>query len=83
MWKDFLSFIQTVVTLSREIAQNREEIKELKKTVVEHTLLLQRLADQIEMNRRADVHEREKLALQLQVEMLKFERRLPPAEKGE
>jgi hypothetical protein len=65
MWKDFISFVQTVITLSREIAQNREEIKELKKTVVEHTLLLQRLADQIEMNRRADTHEREKLALQL------------------
>lgn len=81
MWKDFISFVQTVITLSREVAQNREEIKELKKTVIEHSLLLQRLADQIEMNRQTDRQEREKLALQLQVEMLKFERRLPPAEK--
>jgi hypothetical protein len=52
-----------------------------KKTVVGHSVLLQKLADQIGMTRQKDMHEREKLALQLQVEMLKFERRLPPAEK--
>lgn len=81
MWKDLFSFIQNVLTLAKEQDRLREDLKRLERLVLEHSLLLQRISDRLEMNMQKDRDEREKLALQLQIEMLKFEKRLPSAEK--
>ncbi len=81
MWKDMFSFIQNVLTLARDQERLREDMKRLERLVLEHSLLLQRISDKLDMNAQKDRDEREKLALQLQIEMLKFEKRLPPAEK--
>lgn len=79
MLKDFISFFQHLLTVAKENERLRKEVERLERTQVEHGLLLQRLADQIIMNQRAEQDAREKMALQLQIEMLKFEKRLPPA----
>ena len=79
MLKDFLSFFQQLLTVAKENERLRKDIERLERTQVEHGLLLQRLADQIIMNQRAEQDAREKMALQLLIEMLKFEKRLPPA----
>ena len=79
MIKDFFSIVQQAITLSKEQAQLRKDVERIDRTQREHALLLQRLADQIIMNQRHEQDAREKMALQLQIEMLKFEKRLPPA----
>ena len=76
MIKDFFSMLQQAVTLVKEQERQRRDIERIDRTVMEHSLLLQRLADQIIMNQRHDQDARDKLALQLQVELLKFEKRL-------
>jgi hypothetical protein len=79
MWKDVLSLIQNVFLLARDLEQVKSDIKELKRNVLDLTLTMQRLSDQIEMNRQSEKDAHEKLALQLKIEMLSFEKRLPPA----
>lgn len=78
MIKDFFSMVQQAIMLVKEQERQRKDIERIDRTVMEHSLLLQPLADQIIMNQRHDQDAREKLALQLQVELLKFEKRLPP-----
>lgn len=79
MLKDFFSFFQHVITMAKDHERLRKDVERLERTQVEHGLLLQRLADQIIMNQRHEQDSREKMALQLQVELLKFENRLPAA----
>lgn len=79
MWKDFFSLLQNVITMAREQERIRKDIERIERTQLEHSLILQRLSDQIEMNRHREQDAREKLALQLQVELLKLEKGLPPS----
>jgi hypothetical protein len=79
MWKDFFSLIQTIITIGKEQERMRKDIERVERTQLEHSLLLQRLSDLMEMNRQREQDAQEKLALQLQVELLKFEKRLLPA----
>lgn len=79
MWKDFFSLLQTIITIGKEQERMRKDIERIERTQLEHSLLLQRLSDLMEMNRQREQDAQEKLALQLQVELLKFEKRLPPA----
>lgn len=67
--------------LGEEQDRLREDMKRLERLVLEHSLLLQRISDKLDMNAQKDHDEREKLALQFQIELLKFEKRLPPAGK--
>lgn len=79
MIKDFFFMLQQAITQVKEQERLRKDVERIDRTLMEHSLLLQRLADQIIMNQRHDQDAREKLALQLQVELLKFEKRLPPS----
>ncbi len=54
----------------------REEVAELSAAV-------QRLAYEMHRIKENEAHEREKLALKLENEMLRFERRLPSGQKNE
>ncbi|MDQ3012773.1 MAG: hypothetical protein M3X11_18955 [Acidobacteriota bacterium] len=78
MWKDFFQFVQTVLTVAKDLARTQEDVKEPKRNVLDLTLALQRLSDQVEMNRQKGRDDHEKTVLQLQIELLKFEKRLPP-----
>lgn len=80
--RDLASLVQKVLTLSKELEQNRADIKELRKDLLSLTLTVQRLADEIRLSAQSESSEREKLALRLENELLKFERRLPPAATG-
>jgi hypothetical protein len=79
MWKKILEIAARLVTLGRELEQNRNDIKELRRDLLNLTLLVQRLSDEIRLNSNHEAAEREKLALQIDNELLKFERQLPPA----
>ena len=80
---DLAKWAQTVLTLSKDLEQNRADIKELRRDFMNLAMSVQRLADEIRLNSQRESSEREKIALQLENEMLKFERRLPPAKSSE
>ncbi|HEX8149295.1 MAG TPA: hypothetical protein VF591_19085 [Pyrinomonadaceae bacterium] len=78
LWKDFASLVQKVFTLSKELEQNRADIKELRQDVRALVLRVEQIANRLEMLDAREEAEREKLTLRLQVALLKFDRRLPP-----
>jgi hypothetical protein len=76
MWKELFTFIQTVITLSKEQTQIRADIKELQNQLTHLILKIQTLNDQILMN-----HEREMAAIallrkDLEIEILKIRQEL-------
>jgi predicted nucleic acid-binding Zn-ribbon protein len=78
MWKQFFELFRQVLTVTEDTQRNRAEIKELREQVQALSLTVQRLVAEIERVRSEDKHEREKLVLQLDNALLRFERRLPP-----
>ena len=71
-----------IVTLSKQTDQNTSDIKELQREVRELHTWFERLSYEVKKTRDDDQHEREKLALRLENELLRFERRLPSGDKG-
>jgi len=76
--KQAFDYVQQLFLLSRDTQQNRKDIEELRRelqrtnaVVIELSSKLERLADRERL-------EREKLALQLENALLRFERLLPP-----
>jgi hypothetical protein len=82
MFKQLAALLQVVFTLAKDLEQNRADIKELRRDLLNLTLLVQRLSDEIKMSSYQEASEREKLALRLKVEMLRFEQHLPPKPDG-
>lgn len=91
MWTKILEYAQTLIFLQREVQQNKSDIKECEQELKRQSdqidklrsefsslvLIVQKLSFDIENVSKGEKSEREKLALQLENEMLKFERRLP------
>lgn len=55
-------------------------MKEMRRDLLNLTLIVQRLSDEIKMNSQKEGDEREKMLLRLQNKLLKFEKSLPPKE---
>lgn len=83
MWEKIWDLISKVVTLTKDTDRNSQEIKEMRADIRDIYSKLERLAYEIQKTREEDRHEREKLALKLENELLKFERRLPSGKSGE
>jgi len=81
MWKQIFEMAKRLFMLAEDTKRNRDEIKELREEVRRLTAALERLAYETRRVGDRDENEREKLALRLENEMLKFERRLPQGEK--
>lgn len=91
MWNDIFSAVKQLFVLNEQTQLNKEDIKEHSRkfkeledsvnnlsslvTLLAHDNL--RLREEIQNTRREEAKERENLALRLENEMLKFERRLP------
>jgi regulator of replication initiation timing len=82
MWKKLYELLERLVTLSQRVSRQEKQVEELRQEMRELTGMMHRLA--IEVNRLADrqTSEREKMQLWVENQMLKFERRLPPARSG-
>lgn len=94
MWNDIFSSVKQLFVLNEQTQLNKEEIKELRRnfkdiedkvnnlsslvSLLAHDNI--RLREEIQNSRREEAKERENLALRLENEMLKFERRLPPGD---
>ncbi len=84
MWKDVLSGIKEVFTQSEKTRQNtddikeyRRDLKELENRVEKLTVIVIQLSQEIKHHKTETAKDHENLALRLENEMLKFERRLP------
>jgi hypothetical protein len=82
MWKEFFELLKQIITLGKELDQNRADMKEMRRDLLNLTLVVQRLSDEIKMNSQKEGDEREKNILRLQNELLKFEKMLPPKPKA-
>jgi hypothetical protein len=82
MWNKLLSLAAQFWKLADENERNRKQIEALESDVHSLWRALDRLAGEVQRTREHDAHEREKLVLALQNELLKFERRPPPPRKG-
>ena len=74
MFKHFLELIRSFLLLSHDVQQNRKEIEDLRREFDSMEDKFHQLALILQQER----SEREKLALQLENVLLRFERRLPP-----
>jgi len=72
MWKKLLDYFANLLTLAEATRENKAEIAQMRSELRDLALSVQLLAN----NQR---HEMENLALRLENELLKFERRLPPS----
>jgi regulator of replication initiation timing len=79
MFRNLIELVKTVLILSKDLEQNRAEIKELRADVKRLTHALQHLVNEIEIIRQTDAKEHENLALKLENELLRFERKIPSA----
>lgn len=66
------------MTLAEELKQNREEIKEVRQELRQLVEIVARLDAEFHAAEKYEETERKNLILQLQNELLRFERRLPP-----
>ncbi len=97
MWTQIIKSAKELFTISERSTRNKEEIAKLRTdfdtledkvdqlTTAIHLLANDnmRMKEEIKNNREAETRERENLALRLENEMLKFERRLPSGDKQE
>ena len=66
MLEKLIQVIRDVVFVSEQSRRNTEEIKELRKRIEDLTLVVERLAFEIQRTRENEAHEREKLVLRLE-----------------
>jgi len=83
MWQKLSDLARSLLTFGEALQQNRADIKELQHEVRQISTALQLLAREVQHSRESERQEREKIILQLENRLLKFERRLPPGKDSE
>ena len=81
MWKKIYELLEQIITLAQRVSRHDAQLEELRQEVRELTSMVHRLA--LEVNRLSDrqTSEREKMELWVENQLLRFERRLPPARR--
>lgn len=83
MWKDLFSWLKTQFNLTYELKQLQRESEESKRRQDEHARTMEKMLFALQRESDHWRHEHEKVMLQLENELLKFERRLPPRSDDE
>jgi len=83
VFKQLLDYVRQLFAVTQTLEENKQEIKELRQEVEQLTDAVRHLAYELRYSLNDEKHEREKLALKLENEMLRFERRLPPPREPE
>jgi len=82
MWKKLYEVLSRLFGLALKVERHDKEIMELRLELRDLTAAVQRLAYQIQRINEREIHEREKIELRLENQLLRFERRLPPERSG-
>ena len=83
MWKGFFKVAAQFWRLAEDIQANTTAIREVQEEIRELWRAVDRLGFDVRRTGENDTHEREKLVLRVQNELLQFERKLlPPPRKG-
>jgi len=77
MFKQLYELAKQLLGLAQDMRQNKTEIKELRQELRELSSAVQTLAHEIHRVSENDAHEREKLVLRLENQLLRHERLLP------
>lgn len=77
MWREFFKLVKQLVTLAQDTERNKTEIETLREELRELSLTVEGLKHGLRRVVEGEAHEREKLVLRLENELLRFERRLP------
>ncbi len=87
MWKEIFSGVKEAFTQTEKTRRNTDDIKDLRRDnkrledrVEKLTVLVVQLSQEIKHYKNETAKDHENLALRLENEMLKFERRLPSGE---
>ena len=78
MLKQLFDYLQQSLLLVHDVGQNRKDLEELRRELKATNSLVIELSHKIERLAERERLEREKLALQLENVLLRFERLLPP-----
>jgi conjugal transfer/entry exclusion protein len=78
-WSDFASLVQRILTLSRELDQQRADIKEMQTQIRDLTAIVRALAQENKHSKEQAEQRHENLLLEIDNRLLKFEKALPPA----
>lgn len=81
MWKKLADILYRQFTLTKTIEEQDKRLSEMRRDIHDLQLAVQRLTFEIERVREEDRQRSEKLVLQLENALLRFERRLPSAPK--
>ena len=76
MWKTFFSFVQTVITLSKDQIQLRADLKDVQNQLTHLILKVQVLNDQIVLNQERQAAAMALLKKDLEIEILKIRQEL-------
>lgn len=71
MLKTVLTALQNILTLARDLEENRRDIRDLNEKLYKLASIVQSLSDKIDANAQQESAERKALILQLQNELLK------------
>lgn len=78
MFKELYELAKQLLGLAQDMRQNKAEIKELRQELRELSAAVQWLGQEIRRVSENDAHERDKLVLSLENQLLKNQRALPP-----
>lgn len=81
MWKKIYEALSRLFALTQKVEKHDKEIAELREELRNLTAITQRLAFELHRINEREMHEREKMNLRLENQLLRFERRLPPAKR--
>jgi chromosome condensin MukBEF ATPase and DNA-binding subunit MukB len=82
-FSDYLKILKTLVTLADDVQRYNAEVKEIRKELRDLTIVVTKLGQAVAYSEERAEGERERIRLELENALLKFERRLPPAKEGE
>jgi Skp family chaperone for outer membrane proteins len=83
MWKKLYEVLSRLFALTQKVERHDKEILGLQQEMKDLSAVAQRLIYEIQRLNDRETHERDKMQLRLENQLLRFERRLPPAGRDE
>lgn len=77
-WQQVYQYSRQLLDLTQKVDRHDADIEKMRQEIKALTDAIQRLAYEIKLDRETEAKDREMLALRVESQLLRFERRLPP-----